>query len=119
MKRKRSNLAARAAHRWRNQVIETARTLRYRGLDSIKEQGLVSPNRRRAMEMMTENTLQACPFTVADLPDRQLGKPFQYLKLPLKIIRVIAMIRHAHPNFPIANVEHAPRIVRAGFEAGS
>ena len=119
MKKKRSIIAARAAHRWRNQVVETARKFRYGGLDSFKEQGLISPSRRRAMAVMTENALQAQPFTAADLLDRQLGKQFQYLKLPLQIIRVFLLIRHAHPHFPIVNREHAPRFHRAGFEAGS
>ena len=115
-KKKRSILAAWAAHRRRNQVIETARKFCYRGLDSFKEQGLIYPNRRRAMAMMTENSLQAQPFAVADLVNRQLGKQFQYLKLPLQIIRVIALIWQAHPNFPITNREHSSRIVRAGSE---
>ena len=118
-KKKRSNLAARAAYRRRNQVIETARKLSHRGLDSFKEHGPVSPNRRRSVAMMNENSLQNQPFTAADLPDRQLGKQFQYLKLPLQIIRGIPLIRHAHRNFPIANMEYARRIVRAGFEVGS
>ena len=114
MKKKRSNLAARAVHRRRNQVVETGRKLRYRGLDSFKEQGLISPNRRLEIEMIPENSLQACPFTAADLVDRQLGKQSQYLKLPLQIFRVVPLIRHAHRNFPISNREHAPRIGRAG-----